>query len=726
MSDHFPKEVQDRIAKIEALREQGINPFKDRYETSNKISDLKSQDDSKLPPATDVIENTKIDYSVAGRIMTFRSHGKLSFAQLQDQSGRIQICFMKDVLGDKDYKFTQKMLDMGDFIGVKGELFVTNHGEATLMVKEFELLTKTIRPLPEKWHGIADQEIKYRKRYLDMLSDPKSFERMMFRSRFMQLIREFLNSHNFIEIETPILSASASGALAKPFSTHHNALDHDFYLRIAPETWLKKAVTGGMERVFEFAKCFRNEGMDPSHLQEFTMLEYYASYWNYEDNMKFTEQLMEFAVKELFGTTKITHQGTEIDFKAPYPRVSFRDLLIKDCGIDINKHDTAASLLEAIKAKGIHLDGAESLGRGNLIDTLYKKVSRPGLIEPMFLIHHPKDLSPLARGNDDDEAITDRFQLVVNTWEVINAYSELVDPIDQKERFLQQSEAKAGGDEEAMMYDHSFVEAMEHGMPPMSGWGMGIDRIMSLLTDQENIKDTVLFPLMRPSQEELAAVNLGKTEAEKESSSSVKPQTMTDKKAKIKAGFTREQAIQQIEKYVDPKLQSHLYFCEQAMKGLADHYGFGEERDLWGLAGLVHDIDWTITEADLENNKLAHCGEKLDMILGEINATPEFIEVVRSHYKEHGIELDTVFKKALFAVDELTGLITAVTLVRPSKKMADVKVKSVKKKMKDKGFAAAVDRDLIRTCETNLNTPLDEFIALTLEAMKEIAEEQGL
>jgi len=711
-SDHFPKEVQDRIAKINTLREQGINPFKDRFDISHSIAELKTLESDDLPKAQEAVEKANPKYSLAGRIMTFRSHGKLSFAQLQDQSGRIQICFMQDVLDKDRYKFSQKMLDMGDFIGVKGDLFLTNHGEVTLMV------TKTIRPLPEKWHGIADQELKYRKRYLDMLSDPDTFERMMFRSKFVQLVREFLNEHKFTEIETPILSSSASGALAKPFSTHHNALDQDFYLRIAPETWLKKAVTGGIERVYEFAKCFRNEGMDPSHLQEFTMLEYYASYWNYEDNMKFTEQLMEHVVQKLFGSTVITHQGKQIDFKAPYPRVSFRDLLIKDCDIDIDKHLTVEELQAAIKEKGIQLENAEDLGRGNLIDTLYKKVSRPKLISPMFLIHHPKDLSPLARGNDDDEQITDRFQLVVNTWEVINAYSELVDPIDQKERFLQQSEAKAGGDEEAMMYDHSFVEAMEHGMPPMSGWGMGIDRILSLLTDQDNIKDVVLFPLMRPSQEEVAAVNLGKTSSEKASTKLQEP--------KIEAGFTREQAIQQIEKYVAPNLQGHLYFCEQAMKGLADHYGFSADRDLWGLAGLVHDIDWSITEDDLADDKLAHCGEKLDMILNEIGATPEFIEVVRSHYKEHGILLDTVLKKALFAVDELTGLIVAVTLVRPSKKMADVKVKSVKKKMKDKGFAAAVDRELIKTCETNLDTPLDEFIELTLKAMQEIAPNQGL
>jgi lysyl-tRNA synthetase class 2 len=500
MSTHYPKEVQDRIAKTNQLRDKGINPYKDRYERTIKIKDLSE--------SKDILEDgttATAKHAICGRIMTFRSHGKLSFAQLQDQSGRIQICFMQDLLSDS-YEFTQKMLDMGDFIGVKGDLFQTKHGETTLMVTEYELLSKTIRPLPEKWHGIADQEIKYRKRYLDMVSDSEAFDRMLLRTKFTQTVREFLNSHDFIEIETPILSSTASGALAKPFTTHHNALDRDFYLRIAPETWLKKAVAGGIERVYEFAKCFRNEGMDPSHLQEFTMLEYYGSYWNYEDNMKFTEQLMEHIVTTLFGTTQITHMGNKIDFKAPYPRVSFRDLLIKDCGIDIDDHPTVEDLQKAIQDKGIKLDNTENLGRGNLIDTLYKKVSRPNIVDPIFLIHHPKDVSPLARGNDEDERITDRFQLVVNTWEIVNAYSELVDPIDQKQRFEQQAAAKAGGDEEAMMYDLSYVEAMEHGMPPMSGWGMGVDRVLSLLTDQDNIKDVVLFPLMKPSSEEVEAM----------------------------------------------------------------------------------------------------------------------------------------------------------------------------------------------------------------------------
>lgn len=739
---NYSGEVLDRIEKIKKLREMGENPFKERYDVTHSIAKLTEKLDSELPTAEEAIKTLSPTFSIAGRVMTFRTHGKLSFAQLQDQSGRMQICFMQDILGPDRYKFAQKMIDMGDFVGCKGDLFVTNHGETTLLIKEFDLLTKTMRPLPEKWHGIQDQELKYRKRYLETVTDRSTFDRFIFRSKFIQTIREYLVEHDFLEIETPIISSVASGALAKPFVTHHNALDEDFYLRIAPETYLKKAVTGGYERVFEFAKSFRNEGIDPTHLQEFTMLEYYASYWNYEDNMKFTENLMEFLTLKLYGTTKIKFQGGEFDFKAPYPRIPMRDLILQDCGIDIYQIETADELRAEIAKKGIKLDDTDNLARGNLIDTLYKKVSRPKIKNPIFLIHHPLDLSPLARRNDDNPNITDRFQLVVNGWEVINAYSELVDPIDQKERFIQQSNAKAGGDEEAMAFDYGYLEAVEHGMPPMSGWGMGIDRIISLFTDQDNLKDVVMFPLLRPDAEEKNHIQaliddyFAQNPDQKQNASAPStPRTSpaptqsqsTASSSPLTAGFTREQALELIKKYVDPNLQPHLFFVEAAMQGLADHYGYSAERETWGLVGLMHDIDWSVTEPKYnQGDILAHCGPDLDQILSEVNATPEFIEAIRSHYHELNLPLDTDLKKALFAVDELCGIIVAVTYVRPSKSMADVEVTSVKKKFKDKSFAAKVDRSLILTCESNLNTPIDEFIAITLKSMQQIAANHGL
>ncbi|MEK7145997.1 MAG: lysine--tRNA ligase, partial [Patescibacteria group bacterium] len=385
------------------------------------------------------------------------------------------------------------------------------HGQLTVLVKKFTFLSKALRPLPEKWHGLQDQEAIYRQRYLDLLMNEGSFDRFVMRSRFTQTIRDFLNDHQFLEIETPVLAPKASGATARPFKTHHNALDLDVYLRIAPELYLKRAVVGGLERVYEFARCFRNEGMDPSHLQEFTMLEYYAAYWNYEDNMKFTEKLITHVLKTLWGTLKVPIRSRdgkvqEVNFKAPWPRIEFGQLIKKDSGIDIYKFENdAKGLRAAIRAKKIQIEDLDKLGYGNLCDALYKKVSRPKLVQPAFIIKHPASTKPLARRSDEDPRVCETFQLLVNGWEVLNAYSEIIDPEDQRARFMDQAAAKAHGDLDALEMDEDYVRAMEHGMPPMSGWGLGVDRMFALLTDQDNLKDVVLFPLMRPLEEDVKA-----------------------------------------------------------------------------------------------------------------------------------------------------------------------------------------------------------------------------
>jgi lysyl-tRNA synthetase class 2 len=329
----------------------------------------------------------------------------------------------------------------------------------------------------------------------------ESRERFKKRVKIIRTIRDFLDDHGFTEIDTPVLTNKATGALARPFKTHHNALDIDIYLRIAPETYLKRAIAGGFDRVYEFARSFRNEGMDASHLPDFTLLEYYASYWNYVDNMNFTEDLFKHLLTKVNGSLQLTYQGTEISFDGQWPRYSFRELILKDCGIDIDAFATKEELMKEIDRKGIRFETdveIASAGRGTLIDLLYKKVSRPQLINPTFITHHPLDLSPLARKNDENPLVVDRFQLVVNGWEVVNAYSELVDPVDQAERFKQQAQARAHGDKETMDVDNDFLQCIEFGMPPISGWGMGIDRIIALLTNAATLRDVVLFPLMRP------------------------------------------------------------------------------------------------------------------------------------------------------------------------------------------------------------------------------------
>ncbi|MBA4336558.1 lysine--tRNA ligase [bacterium] len=496
-------EYNDRLDKLKAIREMGINPYPDSYERTHKAVEAKNLGEEKgVRETEEIMAKPNAEIKICGRLVAFRDHGNISFGQIQDNSGRIQICFMKNVVGADTYKFLKK-IDVADFLGCQGELFKTKHGEVTLLVTEYTLLSKTLRPLPEKFHGLKDQETQYRQRYLDLVTNEDVKKRFQFRSDFIRYLREFYWKNEFSEIECPVLASSASGALAKPFVTHHEALDHDFFLRIAIETYQKEAIGGGFERVFEIGKVFRNEGMDPSHLQEFTMNEFYAAYWNYEKLMKFTEEMFEFLLTKTKGTLEIEiadREGkmTKVNFKTPWEKISMRDLIKRDCGIDINEQKTEKDLLKAIKAKKIIIEDAEKLGRGNLIDNLYKKVSRPNIVGPLFLIQHPTDLSPLARRNDENPEIVDRFQVIVNGWEIVNAYSELVDPLEQAKAFKQQSQAQERGDEEAHGKDDEFVQAMEHGFPPIAGWGMGIDRILALLTQQDNLKDVVLFPLMRP------------------------------------------------------------------------------------------------------------------------------------------------------------------------------------------------------------------------------------
>lgn len=525
-----------RKQKLEQLREEGKIPYADRFERTHTAAEALKEGGREegaggsggLREVPDILASLNVKggqlkddklIKLCGRLMTFREHGKLTFAHLQDFSGKIQICFMHDFIGDEHYKFLKK-IDVADFIGVSGELFKTRHGEITLLVYHTTILSKALRPLPEKWHGVKDQETIYRQRYLDTTMNRTSMDRFIFRSDLVKVLREFYWSEGFTELETPVLENVSSGAASKPFLTHHNALDIDVYLRIAGgELWQKMALVGGFEKTFEVARCFRNEGMDPSHLQEFTMIEHYCAFWDYEDNMKFTERMFEFALKKLLGTTKVKVKDrngneVEVDFKAPWPRVCFTKIIEADCGIDVLKYDeaahpawhgalaSAAPLLKEIKKKGLVLEDAENLGYGNLVDALYKKVSRPKLIQPTFVINHPLATKPLARKSDKNPRLCDTFQLLVNTWEVINAYSEIVDPTDQRARFEKQAEAKAGGDEEAMAMNEEYLLAMEHGMPCASGWGMGVDRLVTLLTGQENLKDAVLFPLLRPLEEQ--------------------------------------------------------------------------------------------------------------------------------------------------------------------------------------------------------------------------------
>ena len=484
------EQAEIRREKLENLS-KSVKAYPEKYKITHELKNVKALKDG----VTDVC--------VAGRIMSIRKMGKITFINIADIEGKTQLALKKDEVGEEKYAFFHENIDIGDFLGAKGEVFTTKTGEKTIRVQEYTFLGKCLRPLPEKFHGLVDIEACYRQRYLDLIMNQDTKDRFILRTKLISAIRAFLEGEGFLEVETPVLQSKASGALARPFITHHNSLDIDAYLRIAPETYLKRLVVGGFTNVFEIARCFRNEGISKTHLQDFTMIEGYSAYWNYEDNMELIRRMFLTILPKVFGSTTVKIGEEEIDFSKEWTVISFKDAILRDCGIDIDKYADEKSLLAEIKAQGIQLevDNLESLGRGNLIDQLYKKVSRTKMIEPTFLVEHPIDLSPLARANDDNPELTDRFQLVVNGVEIVNAYSELVDPAEQRKRLEVQAENNANGDEEAMVKDDDYIMAMEYGMPPISGWGMGIDRLLQLFLNQDNIKDCVLFPLMRPLED---------------------------------------------------------------------------------------------------------------------------------------------------------------------------------------------------------------------------------
>ena len=487
------QEEKNRLLKLEKIRSMGINPYPQRFDKKQSLLEC-----------FDLAEGKKV--KTAGRIIMFRDMGKLTFAHLQDESGKMQIAFKQDDLGKDKYKEMIKILDMGDFIGVEGETFVTHKGEKSILVRKWTFLGKALKPLPEKWHGLKDTEAKYRQRYLDLISNKETMDRFKFRSDFLKSVREFYWKEKFYEVETPTLMHSATGAHAKPYVTHNNGLDIDVFLKISHELPLKELIVGGFEKIFEIGKAFRNEGIDPSHLPEHTHLEHYCAYWSFEDNIKFTEKMFDYIFDQLKIDRKIKVAGKdgkvkEVDFTTPWKRIDYVELIKKDCGVDVLSYKNVKDLVKDLKKKKIQVEDMDKIGMATLIDNLYKKVSRPKITGPVILYNYPVDLQPLARRSDENPELVEQFQLLVNGWELVKAYSELVDPLDQQERFEEQARLASEGDDETMGVDYDYVDAMKYGMPPISGWGMGIDRLLTILTQQENLRDVVLFPLMRPKDE---------------------------------------------------------------------------------------------------------------------------------------------------------------------------------------------------------------------------------
>jgi lysyl-tRNA synthetase class 2 len=481
------EQMENRKAKLDALRTQDIDPYGQAFTRSHYANDV-------LEKFTE-LDGQKV--TIAGRLMSIRAHGKASFAHILDVTGQVQIYARMNVLGEDDYN-RFKDLDLGDIIGIEGKVFRTKRGEITVEVENAVLLSKSLRPLPEKWHGLKDVELRYRQRYLDLIANPEVKDVFIRRSKIIQSIRQFLDSRGFLEVETPMMHSIAGGAAARPFITHHNTLDIDLYLRIAPELYLKRLLVGGLEKVYEINKNFRNEGISTRHNPEFTMLELYEAYSDYHGMMELSEEMISATALKVLGTDKITYQGQEISFKPPWTRMTMVEAVKKIGGFDFHQFATDEAAREGAKAIGIEVK--KDYTRGQVLYEVFEERVESKLINPTFIMDFPIEVSPLAKKIPNDPGFTYRFEGFVAGMELLNAFSELNDPIDQRERFQEQVRQRQSGDDEAHMMDEDYINALEYGMPPAGGLGVGIDRLIMLLTDSPSIRDIILFPLMRPQQ----------------------------------------------------------------------------------------------------------------------------------------------------------------------------------------------------------------------------------
>ena len=487
--------LKQRFEKAEKLEKQGINLFPNTFRKKHDIIEIKEKYKSLSNEELEKVEEQSV---IAGRLMAIRSFGKATFAHIQDGSDRIQIFLQQKELGADKYKFFKK-LDIGDIIGVIGKPFLTKTGELTLNVSDFELVTKSLRPLPEKFHGLKDVEARYRQRYVDLIVNPKVREIFRTRTKILKLIRQYLDERGFMEVETPMMQVIPGGATAKPFETYHNALGMKLYLRIAPELYLKRLLVGGFERVYEINRNFRNEGISTQHNPEFTMLEFYMAYADYNDLFKITEDMFSYLAQEILGSQKINYQGNEIDLTPPWNKLSFYESLEKIGGLSKDQYQDIEKAKNLVRELGENVKEYETLGK--IQTKLFDLLVEPKLIQPHFIYHYPTEVSPLSRRNDKDPSITDRFELFITGREMANAFSELNDPRDQKKRFEEQVKEKAKGEEEAHFMDQDYVRALEYGMPPAAGEGIGIDRLVMLFTDSPSIREVILFPLLKPEKD---------------------------------------------------------------------------------------------------------------------------------------------------------------------------------------------------------------------------------
>lgn len=680
-----------RREKLAALQEAGKDPFQiTKYDVTHHSQEIKDQ--------FDALEGSKV--SIAGRVMSKRIMGKASFCNVQDLEGDIQCYVARDSIGEESYADFKKY-DVGDIAGIEGEVFKTKTGEISVHVSNMTLLSKSLQILPEKYHGLVNTDIRYRQRYTDLIMNEEVKKTFVMRSKIISSIRRYLDGQGFLEVETPMLVPNAGGAAARPFETHYNALDEDVKLRISLELYLKRLIVGGMERVYEIGRVFRNEGLDARHNPEFTLMELYQAYTDYYGMMDLTENMFRHVAGEVCGTTTVPYGDVEIDLGSPFARMTMTEAVKKYAGVDFDEIKDTAEAKKLADEKGVHYEDRHT--KGDILNLFFEEYVEEHLVQPTFIMDHPIEISPLTKKKPDKPDYVERFELFITGREMCNAYSELNDPIDQRERFKAQEAALAAGDEEANTTDEDFMNALEIGMPPTGGIGYGIDRLVMLLTNSPAIRDVLLFPTMK---------SLDKAQ-DKKAADREKNEKKTAGQAAKTSKVTREQALDLLKKYnKEPFHIQHALTVEGVMRWFAKELGYGEEEEFWGITGLLHDIDFELYPEE-------HC-KKAPELLREGGVGEDMIYAVCSHgyglcsEEEPRLEME----KVLFASDELTGLIWSCALMRPSRSTMDLEVKSLKKKFKDKKFAAGCSREVIAQGAEMLGWELDDLFDRTILAMR--------
>ena len=715
-----------RLAKRAALFEAGQNPYPEHSEIEDYVVDI----ETKYAELADG-EDTEDVVKIAGRVVAKRGQGKIMFIVVRDATAEIQLfCRINDM--DEAAWNTLKSLDLGDILGVTGVVVRTQRGQLSVAPKSATLLAKAVRPLPEKFHGLSDKETRYRQRYVDLIANDDVRETFRKRSQILSTFRRFMESDGYMEVETPMMHAILGGANAKPFVTHFNALDRDFYLRIATELPLKRCIVGGLERVFEIGRQFRNEGMDLTHNPEFTSMEAYCAYSDLDGMKELTQGLFKTIAREVCGCEEghevITYQGQTVDMSGTWESLPLSEVASRACGEHVDMDTPIERLRQICEKHGI--EWQENWGAGKLVFELYDELGEATLVNPTFVCDYPEEVSPLSKRKDDDPRLTDRFELVICGHEYANAFSELNDPVDQAGRFAEQVAAKGFGDDEAMGYDYDYVRALEYGMPPAGGIGYGIDRMIMLFCDAPAIRDVLLFPQMKPEvitradiasqlpeTTDNAAASVDALADDAEHGASNEAAAAHADAPALKTGLTRDQAFDLLKKYnEDPFHIAHGQTLEGLMRYYAQKYDPANV-EFWGQVGLLHDLDWEKFQDEVQHTV------KAAELIEEAGGTKELARAIQTHNSDNNPDLPAPsckMERVLFACDELSGLIQAAVLMRPSKSVMDFELKSLKKKFKDKRFAAGCDRDVIRKGAELNDMELDDLFASVIEAMKAI------